>query len=47
MDKRKALELALLAACKRAADELGDDIKKMSWFGRNHRPAAAELPQAA
>ena len=27
---------ALDDACLKAARELGDDIKKLSWFGRNH-----------
>lgn len=27
----------IYAACLKAAIELGPDIKKMSWFGSNHK----------
>jgi hypothetical protein len=39
MDKLEISEefrLALVKACVDAAKMMGQDLKKMSWFGRNH-----------
>lgn len=43
----EALRLALFNAFLKAAEEMGDDLKSLSWFGRNHRGGSGENEQAA
>jgi hypothetical protein len=37
-----ALKAELKAAFLKAGNEMGSDVKNLSWFGRNHKKADAE-----
>jgi len=43
------MERALYEICLKAAEELGDDIKQLSWFGKNWTLESADetLEEAA